>query len=72
MKAKIALVLLLVLSLALCGTWKTEEEASKEELNYKQSRRFVFRNQCQQRIWIGGFGVPQLTRTGWEMAPGAE
>ena len=38
-------------------------------LAWKQVRTFKFRNNANQTIWIGGFGVPLLPQTGWEMPP---
>jgi len=36
-------------------------------ISFKNTRRFVFRNNCPQTIWVGGFGVPLMSKTGWEM-----
>jgi hypothetical protein len=36
---------------------------------WKAARRFQFINNCPQTIWVGGMGLPQISRTGWEMAP---
>lgn len=38
---------------------------------FKPMRKFVFKNQCPQTVWVGGFGVPLPIQTGWEMASGA-
>ncbi len=38
-------------------------------LTWKQVRTFKFRNSASQTIWIGGFGVPLMPQTGWEMPP---
>lgn len=34
---------------------------------WKPVRRFQFINNCPQTVWVGGMGVPQISRTGWEM-----
>jgi hypothetical protein len=28
------------------------------KVGFKDMRKFLFRNQCPQKIWVGGFGVP--------------
>lgn len=38
---------------------------------WKQARTFRFKNNAGKTIWIGGFGVPLMAQTGWEMPPGA-
>lgn len=40
--------------------------------SFKSTRRFLFRNNCQKTIWVGAFGVPLMSRTGWEMPPNSE
>ena len=68
------LILALVL-LEFVLSWSWHELFSKKENDQKQfkaTRKFVFKNQCDQKIWIGAFGVPLLTRTGWEMAPNSQ
>lgn len=39
---------------------------------FKGTRQFRFRNNCDKTIWIGGFGVPLMAKTGWEMPPHSE
>lgn len=39
---------------------------------FKATRIFKFRNNCDQTIWVGGFGVPLMPKTGWEMPPHSE
>jgi hypothetical protein len=34
---------------------------------FKATRRFKFVNNCDKTIWVGGFGVPLPSITGWEM-----
>lgn len=38
----------------------------------KAVRKFHFKNQCPDTVWVGGFAVPLPTSTGWEMKPGAD
>jgi len=40
--------------------------------SFKAVRTFRFRNNCNQTIWVGGFGVPLMGKTGWEMPPKSE
>ena len=40
--------------------------------SWKPVRTFKFKNSCKQTIWVGGFGVPLMAQTGWEMPPGSE
>jgi hypothetical protein len=40
--------------------------------SFKPTRIFRFRNNCDKTIWIGGFGVPLMAKTGWEMPPHTE
>jgi len=35
--------------------------------SFKSRRTFKFINNCNQKIWIGAFGVPLPSVTGWEM-----
>lgn len=65
---KLGLIFLAILTITLCSWVKEEVEAP----TYKAFRRFVFKNQCKQKIWVGGFGVPLPSKTGWEMASGAQ
>lgn len=37
--------------------------------SWKAARTFKFKNSCDKTIWIGGFGVPLMAQTGWEMPP---
>ncbi len=39
---------------------------------WKQVRTFKFKNSAGKTIWIGGFGVPLMAQTGWEMPPNSE
>lgn len=32
---------------------------------WKGVRRFQFINNCNQTIWVGGMGLPQISNTGW-------
>lgn len=32
---------------------------------FKPTRIFKFKNNCDQTIWVGGFGVPLMPKTGW-------
>lgn len=34
---------------------------------WKGTRTFRFKNSASKTIWIGGFGVPLMAQTGWEM-----
>lgn len=36
---------------------------------WKQARTFRFKNSAGKTIWVGGFGVPLMAQTGWEMPP---
>lgn len=36
---------------------------------WKPARIFQFINNCPQKVWVGGMGIPQISSTGWEMAP---
>jgi hypothetical protein len=40
--------------------------------SFKPMRRFKFVNNCDKTIWIGGFGVPLPSVTGWEMKANSE
>lgn len=46
--------------------------AVKVERTFKPTRIFKFKNNCDQTIWVGGFGVPLMPKTGWEMPPHTE
>jgi hypothetical protein len=37
-------------------------------VSWKAVRTFRFKNSSPKTIWIGGFGVPLMPQTGWEMA----
>jgi len=37
--------------------------------SWKPTRQFKFKNNCNKTIWIGAFGVPLMSQTGWEMPP---
>lgn len=39
---------------------------------FKATRTFRFKNNCDQTIWVAGFGVPLMAKTGWEMKPHTE
>lgn len=68
MASKILFVCLILLGVGM-PAWVPENNTAP---TYKAFRRFVFRNQCPQTLWVGGFGVPLPSRTGWEMGPGAQ
>lgn len=34
-------------------------------LQVKAVRKFNFQNKCSQSVWVGGFGIPLPSSTGW-------
>lgn len=64
LQKKKLIILLFALIVVISATWKDEGDSEKM---FKAYRRFVFKNQCPQTIWIGAFGVPLPPSTGWEM-----
>jgi hypothetical protein len=40
--------------------------------SFKSMRTFKFINNCDKTIWVGGFGVPLPSITGWEMQSRSE
>jgi len=46
--------------------------AIQSTITWKAARTFKFKNSCSKTIWIGGFGVPLMAQTGWEMPPHTE
>lgn len=55
-------IVVLVILLGMIGTVEA----------WKPTRQFRFRNNCEQTIWVGGFGIPLMQKTGWEMKPKSE
>ena len=45
---------------------------SQSVVGWKGVRTFKFKNSCSKTIWVGGFGVPLMAQTGWEMPAGSE
>jgi len=61
MKQSLSLLLVVLLLASVC-----------QVQGFKATRRFRFKNNCAQTIWVGGFGVPLMASTGWEMPPRSE